>query len=81
MHPAKELRNCEQGYQMHMVRGDATNSAAAQRTKVHFCAATSTYYCPAETDHDDSEEMRRFDSEAQLDHYNNDLKNQSKESN
>ena len=30
-------------YQVHIVRGDATNSSAAQRSKVHACATRSTY--------------------------------------
>jgi len=30
-------------YQVHLIRGDATNSSAAQRSKVHTCSARSTY--------------------------------------
>lgn len=30
-------------YQVHVVRGDATNSCASQRSKVHTCTAKSTY--------------------------------------
>ena len=31
------------GYEIHVIRGDATNSSAAQREKVHSCMATSSY--------------------------------------
>lgn len=40
------LRNassCSDQFEVHIVRGDATNSAAAQRSKVHFCTAISSY--------------------------------------
>lgn len=45
------------------MRGDATNSAAAQRTKVHFCAVTSTYYCSMtgdDVDGEDEGDMQMF---------------------
>ena len=32
-------------YQVHLIRGDATNSSAAQRSKVHTCSARFTYCC------------------------------------
>ena len=31
-------------YQIHVIRGDGTNSSAAQRSKVHSCMVTSTYF-------------------------------------
>ena len=65
--PAQELRECDKGFQLHIVRGDATNSAAAQRTKVHFCAVTSTYYCPvgdvSGSGDDDSDYIRQFNTD------------------
>lgn len=38
------------GYEIHVIRGDGTNSSAAQRTKVHTCVCTSTYSANASAD-------------------------------
>ena len=53
------LRNassCSDQFEVHIVRGDATNSAAAQRSKVHFCTAISSYH-PGSVDEDNASHL------------------------
>lgn len=45
----------ESTYDIHLVRGDATNSAAAQRSKVHVCSCRSTYCAGIDAGTDDRE--------------------------
>ena len=56
---AARLSDGSHKYAVHIVRGDATNSAAAQQSKVHFCMAMSTYGSGLVPQNDDAELLAR----------------------
>lgn len=47
-------------YEVHIVRGDATNSAAAQQSKVHFCTSISGYSAGVESKEDAAIELAPY---------------------